>query len=231
MNECCAAGQEARGNSAALVFVFVFFVFLYQHLNTYARDCDALLTMRACSRPMEMTVLLMIPSRDTTMSWMCLKVFPCEKREGDGEVREKGRARDGQALLNFQEWNRSADIVASGFHPARRGAIVLQSPPVQPFIINVTNGELGDTALQLLQASRHQTWTVSAECSNFTVCPYDVFTSKSRFLSGPDRRTDQMRHAATVRWKQTLTHRRSSSGLVSTAVLCSQAVQRIFFTF
>lgn len=30
---------------------------------------------------MMITVLLMILSRDTTMSWMCLKVFPCEKQK------------------------------------------------------------------------------------------------------------------------------------------------------
>lgn len=38
---------------------------------------------------MMITVLLMILSRDTTMSWMCLKVFPCEKQEAT--VRRENR--------------------------------------------------------------------------------------------------------------------------------------------
>lgn len=56
-----------------------------------------------------------------------LEGFSLWKTRADGEVREKGRARDGQALLNFLKWKRSADIIASGFHPARRVAIVFCS--------------------------------------------------------------------------------------------------------
>lgn len=55
-----------------------------------------------------------------------LEGFSLWKTRADGEVREKGWARDGQALLNFLKWKRSADI-ASGFHPARRVAIVFCS--------------------------------------------------------------------------------------------------------
>lgn len=48
-----------------------------------------------------------------------------KKTRVDGEVSEKGEASDGQALLNFLKWKRSADIIASGFHSARCGAVVL----------------------------------------------------------------------------------------------------------
>lgn len=54
-----------------------------------------------------------------------LEGFPLWKTRADGEVREKGELRDGQALLNFLKWKRSADIIASGFHPAHCGALVL----------------------------------------------------------------------------------------------------------
>lgn len=90
------------------------------------------LTIRACSRPIVMTVLLMILSRDTTMSWMCLKVSPWEK-QNQCWVKKEGRLgggggvekwRNGQALFNFLEWKHSADITASGFHAACRNEIV-----------------------------------------------------------------------------------------------------------
>lgn len=45
------------------------------------------LTIRACSRPIVMTVWLMILSRDSTMSWRCLNVLPCEKQG----IREQGK--------------------------------------------------------------------------------------------------------------------------------------------
>lgn len=38
------------------------------------------LTIRACSRPIVMTVWLMVLSRDTTMSWICWNVSPWERQ-------------------------------------------------------------------------------------------------------------------------------------------------------
>lgn len=54
--------------------------------------CLNVLTIRACSRPIVMTVRLIILSSDTTMSWMCWNVSPWEKQRqrADKENSRKG---------------------------------------------------------------------------------------------------------------------------------------------
>lgn len=224
MNECCAAGQEVGGDSAGLLFVLG--VFFYANPSTLMHgDLTRYSQWGRAPDPWW--------SRSCWWSWAetprCLgcawRFFPVKnKRRWWGE--RKGTSERRTSIVEFSKMKtlgRYYCLRVSSCSP--RCNCVLQSPPVQPFIINVTNGELGDMVLQLLLASHHQNWSVSAECSNFTVCSDDVFTVKA---DSSVARTVQMRHAATVGWKQTLMQRRSTSGLVSTAVLCSQAVQHIF---
>lgn len=135
--------------------------------------------MRACSRPMMITVLLMILSRDTTMSWMCLKVFPCEKQEPTVRKRRTERWTSIVELSKMKTLGRYYSLRES--FCSLRCSCIKQAASVQPFIINRTNGEVGGRVLRSLQASSHQNWRVLAECHHFTVCYYNVFTIKRDF--------------------------------------------------
>lgn len=151
--------------------------------------------MRACSRPMMITVLLMILSRDTTMSWMCLKVFPWKN--------QKGEVSDGQALLNFVKWKQSADIIASGFHSARCRAVVLDSQRLSSFLESM--GRMGKSVTWCYSCFRPQVIKIGEYWQNFIVRFYDVFTIEW-ILQWPGLKE-------------------STKGLESAAILCSRAVK------
>lgn len=177
MNECCAAGQEVGGDSAGLLFVLGFFyakpsTLMHGDLTRYSQWGRA-------PDPWW--------SRSCWWSWAetprCLgcawRFFPVKnKSRWWGERKGTSERRTSIVELSkMKTLGRYYCLRVSSCSP--RGDCVLQSRPVQPFIINVTNGELGDMVLQLLLASRHQNWRVSAECSNFTVCSDNVFTVKA----------------------------------------------------